>query len=266
MSKRLEGKVAIVTGAANPEDGLMGNGGAIASLFAREGAKVVLVNLSRELSEALEHSIQAEDGDCCIVEADVTNESDVKRMVESASARYSKIDVLVNNVGISRPGTAETVTNEDWERVIKTNLTSTMLCSRYCLSSMKKSKKGSIINISTAAGVVGTKVVNSRIKTGFAAYSASKAAVHGLTRSTAADYAEYNIRSNGIIVGAVWTPMASQHGEEMREKRKQAIPLKTEGTAWDVAWAAVFLASEESRWITGTFLTVDGGFLSIREL
>ncbi len=266
MSKRLEGKVAIVTGAANPENDIMGNGGAIASLFAREGAKVVLVNLSRDLSEVLQQSIQAEGGECFVIEADVTNETDVQKMVDTTMARYGQVDVLVNNVGISRPGTAETVTNEDWERVIRTNLTSTMLCSRYCLPSMKKSKRGSIINISTAAGVVGTKVVNSRIKTGFAAYSASKAAIHGLTRSTAADYAEYNIRSNGIIVGAVWTPMASQHGEEMREKRRQAIPLKTEGTAWDVAWAAVFLASEESRWITGTFLTVDGGFLSIREL
>jgi NAD(P)-dependent dehydrogenase (short-subunit alcohol dehydrogenase family) len=134
-----------------------------------------------------------------------------------------------------------------------------MLCCRSCLPRMRAGGGGSIINVSSTAGMVGLAG-----STGAVAYTATKAALQGLTLSVAADYAVEGIRSNCLIVGTVATPMVAHLGEEGRERRRKAVPLQTEGTGWDVAWAAVYLASDESRWVTGVMLPIDGGFLAVR--
>lgn len=263
MSGRLQDKVAIVTGAAPQAPGI-GNGSAIAMLFAREGAKVLLVNRTESRARDLQHTIEQEGGICSVCTADVSHAAQVQQMVETAIERYGRLDILVNNVGIGAVGTAETVTEETWDSLMQVNLKGTMLCCKYSIPHMKQAGGGSIINISTGVAVMGMKRTE-----GFAAYAASKAGVHGLTLSMAADYAADGIRVNCIIVGRVWTPvmaqLTAQYGDTFREKRRLSVPLKTEGTGWDVGWAAVYLASEESRWVTGSSIPVDGGNLAIRE-
>jgi NAD(P)-dependent dehydrogenase (short-subunit alcohol dehydrogenase family) len=224
---RLSGKVAIVTGAASRGAGV-GNGAATAILFAREGAKVVLVNRDAERAAALEADIRAEAGEAVAFAADVT-----------------------------QPDAA--VDLGDWERVFRTNLTSALLCCRACIPRMRAGGGGSIINVSSTAGAVGLQGA-----TGAVAYVATKSGLQGMTLSLAADYAAEGIRANCLIVGTVATPMVAHLGEAGRERRRQAVPLQTEGTGWDVGWAAVYLASDESRWVTGVMLPIDGGFLAIR--
>lgn len=263
MSGRLQDKVAIVTGAAPQVPGI-GNGSAIAMLFAREGAKVLLVNRTESRARDLQRTIEQEGGICSVCTADVSQGAEVQQMVETAIQRYGRLDILVNNVGLSAVGTVENVTEEDWDRLMQVNLKGTMWCCKYSIPHMKRTGGGSIINISTGVAVMGMKRPE-----GFAAYAASKAGVHGLTLAMAADYAADGLRVNCIIVGRVWTPvaarMAEQYGDAFREKRRLSVPLKTEGTGWDVGWAAVYLASEESRWVTGAFIPVDGGNQVIRE-
>lgn len=263
MSGRLIGKVAIVTGAAPQAPGI-GNGSASAILMAREGAKVVLVNRSESKAQELQRDIEQEGGVCTVITADVSKADEVQRMVDAAVETYGRLDVLVNNVGINIFGTVESVPEDVWDTQMNVNLKGTMLCCKYAVPHMKASGGGSIINISTLAAVIGVQA-----KVGFAAYSASKAGVHGLTLSVAADYAGDGIRANCIIVGMVFTPLvaraAAQFGDDFRERRRLAIPLKTEGTGWDVGWAAVYLASDESRWVTGASLPVDGGWSNLKE-
>jgi NAD(P)-dependent dehydrogenase (short-subunit alcohol dehydrogenase family) len=256
--ERLKGKVAIVTGAASRAEGI-GNGAATALLFAREGAKVVLVNRNAERAAALETQIRAEGGEAAAFAADVTRPEDAEAMAAFAVERYGRLDVLHNNVGIGTQGTPETVDLGKWNLALQTNLTSAMLCCRSCLPRMRAGGGGSIINVSSTAGMVGLAG-----STGAVAYTATKAALQGLTLSVAADYAVEGIRSNCLIVGTVATPMVAHMGEEARERRRMSVPLQTEGTGWDVAHAAVYLASDEARWVTGVMLPIDGGFLAIR--
>ena len=258
MAGRMDGKVAIVTGAASRAPGV-GNGKAMAMLFAREGAKVVLVNRSGERAQALLAEIEAEGGEASVFAGDVTDADAAAAMVAAAEARYGRLDVLVNNVGVGGGGMAETVSEEDWDRIIGVNLKSTMLATRAAIPAMRRAGGGSIINISSIAGAGG---LSSDV--GAAAYATSKAGLHGFTLSVAADYATEAIRSNCLIVGSVATPMVAHMGEEGRKRRREMVPMQTEGTAWDVGWAAVYLASDESRWVTGIFLPVDGGLLAIR--
>jgi NAD(P)-dependent dehydrogenase (short-subunit alcohol dehydrogenase family) len=259
MAGRLSGKVAIVTGAA-PQEAGVGNGSAIAMLFAREGAQVLLVNRTINRAQELQQTIEQEGGICSVCPADVSHASEVQQMVETAIERYGRLDILVNNAGRGGQGTVETVTEDTWDNLIEVNLTGTMLCCKYSIPYMRQAGGGSIINISTGVAVLGIKR-----KVGFAAYAASKAGVHGLTLSMAADFAVDAIRVNCIVVGTVWTPMVARFGEAVREQRRRSVPLKTEGTGWDVGWAAVYLASDESRWVTGASIPVDGGLLAIRE-
>jgi NAD(P)-dependent dehydrogenase (short-subunit alcohol dehydrogenase family) len=255
---RLSGKVAIVTGAASRGDGV-GNGAATAILFAREGASVVLVNRDPERAVALEQQIRAEGGEAVAFAADVTRPEAAEAMAAFAMDRYGRVDILHNNVGIGSPGTAETVDLSEWDRVFQTNLTSALLCCRACVPRMRMGAGGSIINVSSTAGAIGLQG-----STGAVAYVATKAGLQGMTLSLAADFAADGIRANCLIVGTVATPMVAHLGEEGRERRRKAVPLQTEGTGWDVAWAAVYLASDESRWVTGVMLPIDGGFLAIR--
>ena len=253
---RLANKVAIVTGAAARGEGI-GNGTATAMLFAREGAKVVLVNRNLARAQALEAQIRAEGGEAVAFAADVTKPADAEALAAFTVKHYGRLDILHNNVGVGTSGTAETVKLEAWDRVIATNLTSALLTSRFAIPHMRANGGGSIINVSSTLGQVGTSG-------GMAAYTATKAGLQGLTLALAADYAAENIRANALIVGTVATPLVAGLGPDARERRRLSVPLQTEGTGWDVGWAAVFLASDESRWVTGIMLPIDGGFLSLR--
>ncbi len=255
---RLTGKVAIVTGAASRGEGV-GNGAATAILFAREGARVVLVNRDAARAEELEARIRAEGGEASSFSANITKPEAAEAMAAFAVERYGHLDILHNNVGIGGSGTAETVDLGNWDKVLETNLTAALLCCRACIPRMRVNRGGSIINVSSTAGAVGLQGA-----TGAIAYVATKAGLQGMTLSLAADYAAEGIRANCLIVGTVATPMVAHLGEEGRERRRKSVPLQTEGTGWDVAWAAVYLASDESRWVTGVMLPVDGGFLAIR--
>lgn len=252
---RLAGKVAIITGAGSSGPGI-GTGKATAILFAREGAKVVLVDRSVERAEETLSIIRKEGGEASIFEADVTRSSDCKAMVASAVEHYGGLHILMNNAAILGFGTVVDVTEETWDEVFKVNLKGMMLASKYAVPVMIKSGGGSVINISS------TEALRSGAVAAMAPYSASKSGIIGLTIAMAAHHGRDKIRVNCIAPGFLYTPMVSTYvNEESRELRRQANLLGTEGTAWDVAWAAVFLASDEARWITGIVLPVDGGLL-----
>lgn len=255
---RLTGKVAIVTGAASRAEGV-GNGAATAILFAREGASVVLVNRDLDRGQKLEADIRSEGGEATAFAADVTRPEAAEAMAAFAARKYGRLDILHNNVGIGGSGTPETIDLADWNRVFETNLTSALLCCRSCIPRMRLNGGGSIINVSSTAGAVGLKG-----STGAVAYVVTKSGLQGMTLSLAADYAAEGIRANCLVVGTVATPMVAHLGEEGRERRRKSVPLQTEGTGWDVAHAAVYLASDEARWVTGVMLPIDGGFLAIR--
>jgi len=228
-------------------------------MFAREGAKVVLVNRSAERAEKLAQQIKGEGGEASVFAGDVAKADVCEAMAAFATKTYGRLDILHNNVGIGAPGTPETVTLDDWHKVIEANLTTTMLCTKACLPRMKQGGGGSIIMVSSIAGALGLTG-----STGAVAYATSKAGLHGFTLSVAADHATQNIRANCIVVGSVFTPMASGFGEEARQRRIKMVPMQTEGTGWDVAHGAVYLASDESRWITGLMLPIDGGLSALR--
>ena len=249
----------MVTGAGSRGPGV-GTGKAISILFAREGCRVVLVD--RERSNALEtlELIHDAGGTASVVEADVTSADDCQRMVEAAAESYGQLDILVNNVGIIVPGNASNVDESDWDRAMDVNLKSMMLGSKYAIKQMA-GRGGSIINMASVLGLRAGSVLES------VAYSASKGGVIALTTAMAADHGREGIRVNALAPGYLYTPMvADALTDEMRDLRRRAAPLGTEGTAWDVGWAAVFLASDEARWITGVVLPVDAGLIATTPL
>ena len=181
----------------------------------------------------------------------MTNDDDCLQLVETVIERYGRLDILDNNVGYSFRKSVTEIDPDEWDNYMEMNLKSMVLTSRHAIPRMIETGGGSIINIASIAGVRASKA---------AVYTASKAGVIGLTISMAADHGREGIRVNAIAPGAVYTPMVSWRlSEEMRAHRKNTTALGTEGTPWDVAWAAVYLASDESRWVTGSILTVDGG-------
>lgn len=260
MPGRLDGKVAIVTGAASAGPGI-GNGKATALLFAREGAKVVLVNRDEAHASALQQEIEAEGGDCMAYAADVTQSDQVQQLVDATVARYGALHVLHNNAGAGGPGRVTSMDQDLWDHAIAVNLTGTMLCCKWAIPRIIEAGGGSVINVSSLAAVQGFRRGNK----GFSAYAAAKAGVHGLSLAMAADYAADNVRVNCLVVGMVNTPLLAPLGEAARQRRRMAVPLMTEGTGWDVGWAAVYLASDESRWVTGAAIPIDGGQLAVRD-
>ena len=252
-SPRLEGKVAIVTGAGTSGPGV-GNGRAAATLFAREGAKVLLSDLDEGRAKETLELIESEGGEASTIQADVTNAGDCERMVAACIERYGRVDILDNNVGISHRGTVVEITEAAWDRVMAINVKSIVLASKFAIPEMIKTGGGSIINISSIAGLRAHSSTP---------YTASKAAVIGLTISMAADHGPDGIRTNCIAPGLVYTPMvAPRMDDDLRQIRSNAAPLRTEGTAWDVGNAALFLASDEARWINGVVLPVDAGLVA----
>ena len=249
MAGRLKDKIAIVTGAGTRGPGL-GNGKATAILFAREGAKVLCVDAELARAEETVREIEKEKGTGKAFAADVTRASQCAAMVEEAVSRWGGLDVLHNNVGIeSRLDLMET-TEEEWDRILAVDLKTMFLATQAAVPAMEKRGRGAITCVSSIAAIVGH---------GRTAYAAAKAGVLGLVTSLAVQLGPKGIRVNGIAPGQVWTPMVERLGAEARERRKRASPLGTEGTGWDVGWGAVYLASDEARWVTGHVLVIDAG-------
>ena len=262
QGNRLEGKVAIVTGAGATGSGeFVGIGQAISLLFARQGAKVLLVDRDEKNAEVTLAQIKEEGGDATVCVGDVTDIDSCKEMTESAVKAYGKVNVLVNNVGISGPGLVTDVEEEFWDTVMDVNLKSVMLTSKFAIPEMIKHGGGSIINLSSIVGLRAGGGSPSH------AYAASKGGILGLTNSMAVHYGRDNIRVNAIAPGHVYSPMVARHtSQELLDLRRRAGPLGFDGTAWDVAYAILFLASDEARWISGVTLPVDAGLLAATPL
>lgn len=249
MAGRLKDKVAIVTGAGSRGPGL-GNGKATAILFAREGAKVLCVDAELGRAEETLKEIQKEGGTAKAFAADVTRAADCKAMVDEAVKTWGGLDILHNNVGVeSRLDLMET-TEAEWDRVMSVDLKSMLLATQAAVPAMEKRGRGAILCVSSIAALVGH---------GRTAYAAAKAGVIGFVTSVAVQLGPKGIRVNGIAPGQVWTPMVERLGAEARERRRKASPLGVEGNAWDVGWGAVYLASDEARWVTGHILVIDAG-------
>jgi NAD(P)-dependent dehydrogenase (short-subunit alcohol dehydrogenase family) len=249
MPGRLAGKVAIVTGAGSRGPGL-GTGKAAAILFAREGARVLCVDLAKERAEETAGLIRAEGGVAEPLVADVTRGDDCRAMVAAAVERWGGLDVLHNNVGIESRKDLLEVTEEEWDRVLAVDLKSMFLATQHAAPAMIDRGGGAIVCVSSVAGLRGH---------GRTAYAAAKAGVIGFVQSVAVQLGPKGVRINAIAPGTVWTPMVEALGPEARERRRRATPLGTEGTGWDVAWGAVYLASDEARWVTGQTLVIDAG-------
>ena len=251
MAGRLAGKTAIVTGAGSRAPGI-GNGRATAILFAREGADVLLVDRDEGAALATRELIREDGHEAEVLAADVTSAEDCRAMAAAAVQRFGRLDVLHNNVGIGSRGTVEQVSEEEWDEVMRVNVTSMMLAAKAAVPAMRDSGGGAIVNVSSIAALR---------PRGLTAYSVSKGAVATLTQALAVDHGADGIRANCIMPGPVYTPMVYAAGmsDELRERRRMASLLQVEGEPWDIAWAAVYLASDEAKYVTGVILPVDGG-------
>ena len=245
---RLDGKVALISGAAR------GQGAREAEVFSSEGAKVVLGDILDQEGRAVEEKIKSAGGDAIYLHLDVTSDESWQKAVDLAESRYGMLNVLVNNAGIARPENVEDTTEEVWEQVMSINITGVFLGTRKAIPALRRSGGGSIINLSSVAGLVGRRWAG-------AAYSASKGAVRIFSKATAVQYAPDKIRCNSIHPGPIQTLMLGVTDDDpaLMELRTAEIPLGRIGTTDDVANGALFLASDESSWITGIELTIDGG-------
>ncbi len=251
---RLEGKVALITGAAAGVEGdLMGFGGAAARLFAQEGAKVVLTDIREEMGERTASQIRENRGAALFLRHDVTSEQNWTEVVASTVSNYGKLDILVNNAGTSAPATVEETTVEAWDAQMDVHAKGVFLGTKQAIPEMRKVGGGSIINISSISGLVGGP--------SSAAYHAAKGAIRLFTKAAAIQYAKENIRVNSVHPGYSHTPLtsSSDDNEPGRGDWLEKIPLGRLGNAYDMAYGILYLASDESSYVTGAELVIDGG-------
>ena len=255
---RFDGQVAIVTGAGSRDPGTgtttVGNGRAIATLLARRGAKVLLLDVDLGWLKGTGDMIHAEGGVSASAVCDVSKPADCEAAVAEAVRLWGRVDVLVNNVGISGPAGDATVLDLDaWDHGMQVNVKSVVLMARFAVPEMRKQGAGAIVNLASIAGLQGGHPG--------LLYATTKGAVVQMTRAMAAHHGGDLIRVNAVAPGYVYTPMVASRGmsEELRQQRATSGLLKIEGSAWDVAEAACFLASPAARWITGVTLPVDAG-------
>jgi NAD(P)-dependent dehydrogenase (short-subunit alcohol dehydrogenase family) len=260
--ERLKGKAAMVVGAGSIGPG-WGNGKATAVTFAREGAQVFCVDRNAAAAAETVKIITSEGGEAMAFNADVSRAADVEAMVGACLRAYGRIDVLDNNVGIAEMGGVVEVSEADWDRVFAVNLKSAFLAMKHVIPVMAAQGGGSIINISSVASIRHTGV-------SYVTYAATKAAMNQMTRTTAVEFASRHIRVNAVLPGLMKTPMVEHSAglaasyaagdvEAMWRARDAQVPMGHMGDAWDVANAALFLASDESRYVTGIELVIDGG-------
>ena len=244
---RLEGKVALISGGAR------GQGAVEARMFANEGAKVVVADILDDLGRQVEAEIAEAGGEATYVHLDVTSEAEWEEAVRVAVEGYGKLDILVNNAGILIRAGVEDTTEEDWDRVMDINAKGVFLGTKAAIPAMRDAGGGSIINISSVAGLQGSPQS--------AAYSSTKGAVRLLTKSTAIQYAKENIRCNSVHPGIIYTDMTSDSldTEEGQRNWMHRVPLRRLGQSEDVANGVLFLASDESSYMTGSELVIDGG-------
>ena len=259
MGDRLKGKIAIVTGGGSIGPGI-GNGKAAAILYAREGASVMVVDSNLQAAEETKNIIIENSGICTVFRADVSQSLGCKNMIEKCIKHFGRIDILHNNVGIEIPGGIDQASENDWNRTIDVNLKSMFLTCKYTLPYMEKQASGTIVNISSINAIRTLPALS-------VAYSSSKAGIIALTREIALQYAGKGIRANAILPGLINTPfvissLTDAYGgkvQEMIKKRDAMCPMGKQGEPWDVAYASLFLASDEAKYITGITLVVDGG-------
>ena len=246
---RLDGKVALISG------GSRGMGAFEAELFVQEGAKVVICDVRDDEGDALAKKIVDRGGEAAFVHLDVTSESDWAAAVSEAVERYGKLDVLVNNAGVSARGSIEETSPDDWDRVMDINAKGVFLGTRSAIPEMRKAGGGSIINISSQLGLVGMGESSPQ-------YQASKGAVRIFSKSAAIEYAHEGIRVNSVHPGPIITPMteARRSDEVVRQRMISRIPLGRYGESEDVAYGVLYLASDESSFVTGSELVIDGGW------
>lgn len=260
---RVEGKVAIVTGAGSTPGPGIGTGKATAVALAREGANVLLVDLHPERAEDTRALIAAEGGTAEVFAADVTAAAQCEAMVTAALDAFGTVDILVNNVGLASLGTVVDTTEEAWDRALDINLRTAFLASKYTVPVMADKGAGAIVNISSISALRGDGTV---------AYSAAKGGLLAMTIDMAYSHGRQGIRVNAIAPGHITTPMVlsvsapGPRAQYMNTLRSEAGLLGTPGTGWDVGYAATFLASDEARWITGALLPVESGVLSVTPL
>jgi len=260
MVDRLKNKVAIVVGAGQTPGDTIGNGRAISLLFAREGASVFLVDRNLDSARETQAMIESEGGRAAAFEADITRASNNQAIAERCIEQFGRIDILVNNVGIGH-GDANPMrlTEEAWDNIFNVNLKGVFLTCKHVLPHMVNQESGAIVNISSIAAIAATSIL---------AYKSSKAGLNALTHTIAMKYAKKGVRANAVMPGLMKTPMAIEsisramgmEKETLIEQRNKRVPLKGGmGDAWDTAYAALFLASDEAKFITGVALPVDGG-------
>lgn len=259
MVGRIEGRTAIIVGAGQTPGETIGNGRAMALLFAREGAHVWCADISLESAEETAHLVTEAGGQASAIQVDVSRSADCARLIEQVQAHSGSIDILVNNVGIGADDApAHAIEEEVFDRILATNLKSMAMTIRHALPLMRAQRSGAILNISSVASLGGHSML---------AYEVSKAGVNRLTLSVALSNARYGVRCNAILPGLMDTPMAIEgHSkardvtpESLRQERHKRVPMGHMGTGWDTAKAAVFLCSSDAEFITGVMLPVDGG-------
>lgn len=247
---RLDGKVAIITGAAN------GQGATEAALFAKEGAKVVATDLEIEALQEVVDQIRANNGESIAIQHNVASEEEWKSVVAKVIEAFGKIDVLVNNAGVSEPRTLLDISMDQWQKVMDIDLTGCVLGMKNTIPEMQKAGGGSVINISSIGGLVGMA--------GTSPYTAAKGALRSLSKAAAVEYAKQNVRVNSVHPGIVVTPMIEEYfDEQVKQYYESLTQLPRLGKPEDIAYGVLYLASDESSFMTGSEMVIDGGWTAL---